>query len=172
MVMDALNLLFVKAEEFGVLSPSLVGHSIPQRLSFYADDVILFLSASRNEAVVTKNLLDIFGGASGLSCNMTKGSISPIFCEESLTQEISLVLNCQVIKLPIIYLGLLMHFKKARKEDFQALIDKIRDRLASWKTFMLTQGGRLILVQSVLSAIAIFHIMLSDPPPWVFKANR
>jgi hypothetical protein len=35
---------------------------------------------------------------------------------------------------------------------------------------MLTQSVRLILVQSVLSAIAIFHLMSLDPPPWVFKA--
>lgn len=35
---------------------------------------------------------------------------------------------------------------------------------------MLTQGGSLILVQSVLSAIAIFHLLSLDPPPRVFKA--
>jgi hypothetical protein len=35
---------------------------------------------------------------------------------------------------------------------------------------MLTQGGRLIIVQSVISAIAIFHLLSLDPPPWVFKA--
>ena len=35
---------------------------------------------------------------------------------------------------------------------------------------MLTQGGRLILVQTVLSAMAIFHLMSLNPPPWFFKA--
>jgi hypothetical protein len=74
------------------------------------------------------------------------------------------------VNFPIIYLGLPLHLKKARKEDFQALIDKIRNRLASLKTHMLTKGGRLILVQSVLSAITIFHLLSLDPPPWVFKA--
>jgi hypothetical protein len=61
-------------------------------------------------------------------------------------------------------------FKKVRKEYFQALIDKIRSRLAAWKTYTLTQGGRLILVQSVLSAMAIFPLMSFNPPPWVFRA--
>jgi hypothetical protein len=84
--------------------------------------------------------------------------------------EISGILNCQIVNFPVIYLGLPLHLKKARKEDFHALIDKIRNRLASWKTHMLTQGGRLILVQSVLSAIAIFHLLSLDPPQWVFKA--
>jgi hypothetical protein len=67
-------------------------------------------------------------------------------------------------------MGLPLHFKNARKEDFQALIDKIRSRLAAWKTYMITQGGRFILVQSILSAIAIFHLMSLEPHPWVFKA--
>jgi hypothetical protein len=79
------------------------------------------------------------------------------------------MLNCKVVNLPITYLGLPLHFRKARKEDFQALIEKIRNRLAMWKTHMLTQSGRLILVQSVLSAMAIFHLMSLDPPPWVLK---
>ena len=35
---------------------------------------------------------------------------------------------------------------------------------------MLTHGGRLILVQSVLSAIAIFHLLSLEPPAWFFKA--
>jgi hypothetical protein len=79
------------------------------------------------------------------------------------------MLNCKIVNLPITYLGLPLHFRKARKEDFQALIEKIRNRLAMWKTHMLTQSGRLILVQSVLSAMAIFHLMSLDPPPWVLK---
>jgi hypothetical protein len=72
--------------------------------------------------------------------------------------------------MPIVYLGVPLHLKKARKEDFQALLDKIRRILAAWKTHMLTQAGRLILVQSILSAMAIFHLMSLDPPPWVLKA--
>jgi hypothetical protein len=45
-----------------------------------------------------------------------------------------MILNCDVAKLPIIYLGLPLHFKKVRKEVFQNLIDKIRSRRAAWKT--------------------------------------
>jgi hypothetical protein len=101
---------------------------------------------------------------------MGKSSVSPLVCEDELLQAISHTLSCHIIKLPITYLGLPLHFKKARKEDFQSLIEKIRSRLAAWKVHMLTQGGRLILVQSVLSAIAIFHLLSLEPPPWVFKA--
>jgi hypothetical protein len=48
--MDALNLLFDKAETMGILAPFPAGHPISQRLSIYADDVIVFLKTSRVEA--------------------------------------------------------------------------------------------------------------------------
>ena len=112
----------------------------------------------------------MFGTASGLVCNMNKSSASALVCNEKILNEISNILCCQVAPLPIIYLVLPLHIRKARKEDFKALIDKIKSRLASWRTHMLTHGGRLILVQSVLSAIAIFHLLSLEPPACVFKA--
>ena len=76
------------------------------------------------------------------------------------------ILACRVETLPITYLGLPLRFRKARKEKIsKTFFDKIRRRLAAWKTHMLTQGGRLILVQSVLSAMTIFHLMSLNPPP-------
>jgi hypothetical protein len=110
-------------------------------MSVYADHVIIFLRAPRSNAAAVRLLLDIFGEASGLICNMWKSSVSSICCGDDMVEEISLLLNCQVAKLPITYLGLPLHFKKARKEDIQALIDKIRNRFAAWKTYMLIEGG-------------------------------
>jgi hypothetical protein len=57
LVMDALNLLFLKGEENGVISTFPVGVAIPQRMSVYADDVIIFLRASRSDATAVKLLL-------------------------------------------------------------------------------------------------------------------
>lgn len=77
-------------------------------------------------------------------------------------------LNCQIEQLPIRYLGLPLSLKKLCKEDFQRLIDKLRDRLGPWRTGFLFQSSRLILVQA---AIPIFHLMSLDPPLRVFKAT-
>jgi hypothetical protein len=89
---------------------------------------------------------------------MFKSSISQIFGGRELAEETGTVLNCKIAELPIAYLGLPLHHRKVRKEHLQVIIDKIRRRLASWRTFMLAQGERLILVQSVLSAMAIFTL--------------
>lgn len=161
-VMDSLCKLFAKAEQSGILEPFSNRHSIPQRISIYADDVILFLKARRLEVAATKLLLDIFGCSSGLRCNLGKSSLSSIFCEKDQVEAFGGILNCKVVEMSFNYLGLPLSLMKLRKEDFQCLIDKLRNRLGPWRIGFLQQSGRLILVQAVLSAVPIFHLMSLD----------
>ena len=117
LVMDALNLLFVKAEEEGVLSLVHAQQFLPQRLSIYADDVILFLKATESDAVAVKEILDIFSGASGLTCNWEKSSVSALVCDSQSLTNLSNILNCKVAHLPITYLGLpLVHYTPEKLE--------------------------------------------------------
>jgi hypothetical protein len=88
-VMEDLNLLLIKAEESEMLSYFPNGVELPQRMSIYADDVIIFLKASMSDAVAIKLLVDIFGEASGLKCNMRKSSISPVFEEMILFRRLA-----------------------------------------------------------------------------------
>lgn len=79
--------LFDKGEECGLLELFVNNHAVLQRLLIYTDDVILFLKASAPDFTTAKLLLDIFGSATGLRCNLNKSSISPIHCNEELTQD-------------------------------------------------------------------------------------
>ena len=65
----------------------------------------------------------MFGMASG---QPEQSSISALVCTKQSLKEISNRLNCQVVALPITYLGLPLHTRKARKADYRALIDKIK----------------------------------------------
>jgi hypothetical protein len=119
MAMDALSMIFDKAENLGILTPMLQGNPIPQQLSVYADDVILFLKTTRAEAEVAKAILDFFGGATGLRCNLNKTTISPIYCIDGSVKNLSAILNCQIAKFPVRYLGSPLHFKNSRKRIFK-----------------------------------------------------
>lgn len=77
--MDVLNSVFVKAGKEGLLQP-LSNRVSDQRLSIYADDVALFIKPVEEELLLTKEILDIFGKASGLVTNFNKSSIIPIRC--------------------------------------------------------------------------------------------
>jgi hypothetical protein len=63
--MEALTVLISRAVEEQLLSP-LVGCSPLQRLSIYADDVVLFVRPSLSDLVAVRDILSMFGEASGL----------------------------------------------------------------------------------------------------------
>ena len=63
--MDVLTAIIIKAHEARVMS-TINGCSPMQRLSLYADDVVLFIKPTRPDLLFVKETLTIFGVASGL----------------------------------------------------------------------------------------------------------
>jgi hypothetical protein len=53
-------------------------------ISFYADDVVLFLHPLRQDLLLVSQLLHIFGQSRGLKTNISKSSVTPIQCGEEL----------------------------------------------------------------------------------------
>ena len=80
---------------------------VRHQCSLYADDAILFFSASTTETARIKRLLEIFGNASGLVANLGKCSLSTIAASDEVTGELAEVLGCRVAPFPVVYLGLI-----------------------------------------------------------------
>lgn len=74
--MDILHRLFLKASADGVLRQT-EPPEIKFQCSFYADNVILFIWPTYQEATTVKTILHIFGEAYGLHTNLAKCSIMP-----------------------------------------------------------------------------------------------
>jgi hypothetical protein len=96
LVMDVLNSLFQKANDVGLLGP-LLRRGGGQRVSLYADDVVVFVQPNSNELGVVKELLRVFGKASGLITNISKCSMTPIQCEEHIIVAAQQMLPCNVV---------------------------------------------------------------------------
>jgi len=136
--MDVWHRLFLKAARDGVLwkmEPSAVKY----QCSFYADDVILFI---RPTAV--KDILRIFGEASGLQTNLAKCSITPIFDGEDNLQELATILGCQVQPFPIRYLGLPLSTKRLPKAHLQSMVEAVARKLPPSHGSLMARSGRLI----------------------------
>ena len=83
------------------------------------------------------------------------------------------ILGCTSSTLPIVCLGLPLHFKKASYRDWAPVMDKITVKLNTWKTNYLSLGGWLILINSVLSAIPTYYLsMLHLPKRVELKIDR
>ena len=61
---------------------------------------------------------------------------------------------------PFTYLGLPLKPTTLSKMEWQPILDRIDKRLASWKGHTLSRGGRLILVNSVLTNLPLYHVIL------------
>jgi hypothetical protein len=168
-VMDVLTVLFVKAEEHGLLQP-FSSNSFQHRISLYANDVALFLKPEPRDLNTAVRILDLFGEASGLRTNIAKSSIAPIRCTHADLNLVQLLLPCRFETFPIKYLGLPLSLKKLSKAHLQPLIDKVADLLLAWKADLMTRAGRVTQVQFVLTATVIYQMMTLDLPKWVIKA--
>jgi hypothetical protein len=140
LVMDMLNSLISKASERGLLQP-ILRRGNGQRLSLYANDVVMFVQPHRNELLLIKEILRIFGAASGLVTNIQKSSITPIRCQEQDLEVVQDSLPCSMVNFPCKYLGLPLSVRKLLKSKFLLLIEKIADYLPGWKATLMHPAG-------------------------------
>lgn len=93
--MDVLHRMLAKASRDGVLRP-MAPREVKFQCSLYANDVILFIRPTIQEALAVKEILRVFGEASGLRMNLAKFLVTPIFGGEETLDEIVLILGCQI----------------------------------------------------------------------------
>jgi hypothetical protein len=171
LIFNTLNGIFRIAEEAGVFEP-LTRFGIKHHLSF-ADDVVLLIKPSVQEATAAVELLRVFGNASGLHCNLAKSSVSPIRCGDVDLQPIISILGCPVQHFPIQYLGLPLSVNHLSKADLQPLVDKITRSVPAWTAVLMKKSGRLVYINAKLASSSIYHMLSLDLPPWFFNtANK
>lgn len=64
-----------------------------------------------------------------LKINFFKSEIVPLKLEETKSQQIANILDYKLTSLPIIYLGLPLHWKKILYSDWNILISKIEKKI-------------------------------------------
>jgi hypothetical protein len=57
-----------------------------------------------------------------------------------------------------------MHFRRLNNKDWKMIEDRIEKKLSSWKGKYLSVGGRLVLINSVLSSLPMFMLLFFDVP--------
>jgi hypothetical protein len=100
--MDVLTAV-IKLVEYQGLFHAFEKSGVRHRLSLFADDVVMFIKPTREEATTALQLVGTFGVASGLRCNLAKSSASPspIRCTEQELLDTMQVLDCPVKPFPV-----------------------------------------------------------------------
>ena len=129
-----------------------------------ADDTTFFIRGSTVAAHHIATMMDIFSDFSGLQLNKSKSSVIGIGLAAVELARVSAVLATPVASFPILYLGLPLTEGRLRAHDWQPVMEKIETRLGGWQARLLSRGGRLVLLQSVLAAIPIYFMAIFRLP--------
>jgi magnesium-transporting ATPase (P-type) len=62
-----------------------------------------------------------------------------------------------------------MHFRKLLNKDCKNIEERIEKHLSGWKGKMLTTGGRLVLINLVLSSLPMFMMSFFELPKGVLE---
>ena len=165
--MEALNALFALADSRHLLRS--LHPKIMDRAFLYADDVVIFLTPDQQDLTLTRGILEIFAGASGLKTNAAKCMVSPIQCNLEATVSLLTHFPGKIDPFPIHYLGIPLGLRKLSKAALQPLIDKVASRLPAWKANLLNRAGRTVLIKSTLSAIPTHTALAVSLSPWAIK---
>jgi hypothetical protein len=91
-----------------------------------------------------------------LKINYQKSEAFVFGMDEDGQRRVTNMLNCQLGKLPINYLGIPLSDRKIRSEDMNWLPDKIVRRVPPCKGKQMSSGARLILTNSCLSSLPTY----------------
>lgn len=120
----------------------------------YADDIILFLKATKRDATNISRILDKYCLWLGQLVNKSKSSIFfSKHTQRHILRDIKNILHIRTIKKDATYLGALLLLTRAPFKDFAYLQTKLEARLAVWRSKCLSWAGRATLINSVAQTI-------------------
>lgn len=79
------------------------------------------------------------------------------------------MLECSVGKIPFVYLGLKVGTNHSKVSDWRYMVQKVRNRVRKWETSKISIGGRLTLINSVLSSLPVYLMSIYRAPKKVLS---
>jgi mannosylglycoprotein endo-beta-mannosidase len=123
----------------------------------YADGTLIILEACERQLLVLKKLLHDFSRATGLRVNYSKSNIMPVNVSNERMVVLAQTFGCSIGTLPFTYLGPPVGTTRPTMHDLTPLMSQIERRLNASARF-LGLGGRLQLVNSVLSSLSTYYM--------------
>ena len=135
-----------------------------QQLQF-ADDTLIFVLKDGGCITNYFRILDVFAVMSGFQLNYSKSCfITWNSGDHVWAKSIARSFGCLHSKCPTKYLGLPLGKNMSRTAAWKPMLEKIQNRLASWKARTLSRAGRLTLIKSVLNSLPVYYTSMFKMP--------
>ncbi|GKB58697.1 RNA-directed DNA polymerase, eukaryota, reverse transcriptase zinc-binding domain protein [Tanacetum coccineum] len=170
LVMESLHLSFSRVVKAGMFQGISIGDgSVNLSHLFYADDAVFVGQWNASNITTLVHVLDCFHRVSGLRINMCKSKIMGLNVDGQSVNSAARQLGCMVLNIPFIYVGSIVGDNMACQQAWREIVDRVKSKLSNWKMKMLSIGGRLTLVKSVLGSLPIYNFSIFKVPMCVLN---
>ncbi|XP_074277728.1 uncharacterized protein LOC141601352 [Silene latifolia] len=133
------------------------------------DDLLLFCYGNVQSVNILLSSFGIFSAASGLKINQGKSNVYMNGVDPEVKEALIRCTGMKLAGLPFKYLGVPISVKKLSVLDCAVLVEKVVLRIRALGARKLSYGGRLTLVQSVLSCLHNYWAKIFLLPKSVIK---
>ncbi|XP_004310201.1 PREDICTED: uncharacterized protein LOC101298860 [Fragaria vesca subsp. vesca] len=124
---------------------------------FFADDSFIFLRAEVVEWYRLKHILQVYEEALGQQVHFQKSSIS---FSRNVAREaqdrLASLLGVERVDKHDKYLGLPTELSYSKKESFQYIMDKTRDKMKNWKDKTLSAAKKEVMIKAVVQSVPTY----------------
>ncbi|GJS85004.1 RNA-directed DNA polymerase, eukaryota, partial [Tanacetum coccineum] len=164
LIMETLHLTFKRVLNAGLYKGISLNDSFTISHLFYADDVVFIGEWNNNNIQTLLSVLRCFYLASGLKINLHKSKLMGIGVSSNVVAAAASLIGCSILTAPFNYLGVKVGSNMSRINSWDDVISKVSSRLSKWKLKLLSIGGRLTLLKSVLTSIPLYHMSIFKVP--------
>lgn len=173
LMMEGLGRVIISAKEEGRiqglrLTPN--GDTLTHQQ--FVDDTMLQGTPTVKEAKSFKQILFDLTMAAGTEVILTKSKVFVFNTDISIQRNLSRILGFQRDNLPSKYLGIPLTDKPLRKDVWECIINKLKDKFIKWTIRSQNLVGRLVLTKVVLQTIPIYMLTALLAPTRVLQQIR
>ncbi|GFQ01423.1 putative ribonuclease h protein at1g65750 [Phtheirospermum japonicum] len=124
---------------------------------FFADDILIFFKANLAECRMIQHILGCYERASGQLVNFEKSVLSfSLNTKKGAQDAIETSLSIPVVHHHDLYLGLPTYSLRSKRFQFRYLKDNVVKKIRGWGSKFFSDGGREVLIKTVLQAILTY----------------
>lgn len=138
----------------------------------FVDDPILQGTPTVREAKAFKKILNDFTLATNTEVSLSKSKVFFVNTDISIQGHLSKILGFQLENLPSKYLGIPLIDKPLNKAIWEAITNRLKDKVNNWTHRSLNLAGRLVLTKAVLHTISIYMFSALLVPKGVIQQIR
>ncbi|XP_077223456.1 uncharacterized protein LOC143857069 [Tasmannia lanceolata] len=133
-------------------------------MSLDRDDTLLFCAPDIVKIMNLKATLRCYELITGQRSNFQKSRLYALNISAKEACNFAKILGFKLDSLPSSYLGLPLGVGRLNKSLWDPIVERIERRLETWKRNLVSKGGRLTLVKSVLDNILVYYLSLFKFP--------